>query len=83
MKNHIEKELQKYKTANNITAKTKIRYYLERLIPNMEYYKNHVPLIYRHKWLMPFFVVFRMIRGLIKNGGSIKNEIKLVFKIKV
>lgn len=82
MKNRIEKKLRKYQPDNNPkTTFTKIKYYLERLIPDMNYYKNHIPFIYRHKWLIPFFLVLRVLRGIIRNRKRIQNEIQLVNKL--
>ncbi|WP_392486699.1 nucleotidyltransferase family protein [Haloimpatiens sp. FM7315] len=82
IKNSIENKMRKYQPDSKpMTAVTKIKYYLRRLVPDMEYYKNHVYFLYRHKGLIPFFLVFRVLRGLIKNGKRIQKEIQLVIKI--
>lgn len=81
MKNGIEKKLRKYQPDKKpVTAVTKIKYYLERLIPDMEHYKSHVPLVYEHKWLIPFYLIFRLVRALIRDGKKIRKEIQLVYK---
>ena len=82
MKNRIEKKLLIYKPDKKpITAGIKIKYYLGRLIPDREYYKKYVPLVYKYKWSIPFFLAFRVLRGLIRNGKMIRKEIHLVHKI--
>jgi hypothetical protein len=61
-----------------IDGKTKRQYYLRRLFPNLNWYQAHHPFCYRHRWSIPFFVVFRTARGLIFRGKKIRTEIRLV-----
>ncbi|MDK2808275.1 MAG: hypothetical protein PWP24_1010 [Clostridiales bacterium] len=82
MKNNIEKKLRNYQQDEKaVTARVKIKYYVRRLIPDREHYKNYAPLVYRHKWLIPCYLVFRVIRGLICKGKKIRGEIKVVHEI--
>ncbi len=43
----------------------KLRYLLRRLFPEKEYYQEHYPFLYRYKIFIPFFLVYRLFRGLI------------------
>ena len=72
------KELQA--DGDTITTGTKWRYMWRRLFPDMGFYKENVPMVYRHKILLPFYTVFRWVRGLIKNRKKITEEIKAIRK---
>ena len=81
MKNSVEKKLRKYQPDKKpVTSVTKIKYYIRRVIPGMEFYKSHASFVYRHKCLIPFYLVFRLVSGLIRNGKKIGKEIQLVHK---
>lgn len=81
MKNHIDKKLNvDKKNRKPVPKSVKIKYYLRRLFPNMDYYHINYPTIYKHKWMIPFFVTYRGIRGLMQNGKRIWTEIRLVNK---
>lgn len=81
MKNHLEKKFNIGGDHKSVTVAMKTNYYLKRLMPGMTYFKNHKPFIYEHKWMIPFFLIYRAVRGLIWNGKRIWREIKLVYKI--
>lgn len=82
MINSIEKKIRRYQPdKRSVTAATRIKYYLGRLFPDMDHYKNYAPFVYRHKWLIPLYLVFRVVRGLICKGKKIRMEIQVVNKI--
>ena len=56
------------------------RYWIGRLFPDMEPYKNKYPFFYKHKILHPLFYVVRPINSLIKNSDGIKKEVEVVKK---
>ncbi|MBF0716163.1 nucleotidyltransferase domain-containing protein [Gemelliphila palaticanis] len=60
--NLIENNLSKYKDKNHKF----IRYYFNKVIPDSYMLKNHYPTIYKYKILLPPFIVYRAIRGLLK-----------------
>lgn len=62
-----------------ITFKTKWKYYLTRLIPPMEYYRLYYPTIYKLKFPIPFFVIYRIIRSTTARGRQLLEEIKIVW----
>ena len=77
MKNCIEKKVRKFQPDQKpVTTVTKLKYCYSRFFPDIEHYKNFAPFVYRHKWLIPFYLVFRTIRGLIKNRKKIWIEIQ-------
>lgn len=56
------------------------RYWIGRLFPDMEPYKNKYPFLYTHKILHPLFYIVRPINSLFKNRNGIKNEMAVVKK---
>lgn len=77
----VERSLKELQAdGGTITAGTKWRYMWRRLFPDMGFYKEFAPTVYRHKILLPFYAVFRWIRGLIKNRKKIIAEIKAIRK---
>ncbi|MFA9466310.1 MAG: nucleotidyltransferase family protein [Velocimicrobium sp.] len=83
MKNNIEKKLRKCQPDEKaVTIVTKLKYYFGRLIPDMQHYKNYAPIVYQHKMLIPFYLIFRLIRGAIRKRKLIINEIHIVHKIR-
>lgn len=78
MENWIGNQLQKYEKQGSGNAK--LSYLCKRLFPEMSYYKENYPFLYRHKWLIPGFVVYRMGRGIILRGKNILAEFRTVLK---
>lgn len=63
-----------------VTGKIKLRYYMRRLVPDNDWLKVFHPFVYRHKIILPFFLIYRVIRGFILHGGKLLKEIALVWK---
>lgn len=59
-----------------ISVRTKWKYMWRRLFPDMGFYKEFAPVVYRHKILLPFYMIFRWMRGLVKNRKKITAEIR-------
>ena len=53
---------------NNDSEKAKLRYTLRRIFPDEDHLKLYEPVVYRHRVLYPFLVVYRPFRGLVKNA---------------
>ena len=66
---------------DRITKNTKVKYIIGRLFPPMSYYKAYYPFIYKTRIFIPFFVIFRMVRGVLQNGKKLMREVKVVLKI--
>ena len=56
----------------------RIRYYMVRLIPGKEYYKEAHPFLYKNKALIPAFLVYRAAKAVWYGRESIKKEISAV-----
>lgn len=78
----IDKKLHKIQgNEDRITKNTKVKYIIGRLFPPMSYYKAYYPFIYKTRIFIPFFVIFRMVRGVLRNGKKQMREVKVVLKI--
>lgn len=77
----VSKKLRKLQGGKEpIADKTKLRYYLRRLFPDMEFYKSYYPVVYKVKILIPFFIIYRMLRGAIFSGKRLAQEAVMVWK---
>ena len=77
----VEKKLHKMQgNEDKITNRTKMKYYMSRLFPPMSFIKAYHPLVYRIKIIIPLFIVFRMVRGVLINGKKLMKEAKMVLK---
>ena len=62
----VQKKLKEIQADDEqISLKTRLKYYGKRLFLSMEYYKEHCPLLYKYKILIPFHSLYRCIRGLL------------------
>ena len=73
LENHVQHRLDQFET-------DKKGYIIKRLVPDEEFYKNYVPFVYEHKWSRPFFIIFRLVRGLFRKDRRIMKEIKALKK---
>ena len=76
IENMVNNQLKNYKKQGNKNAK--FLYLCKRLFPEMDFYREYYPFFYRHKWLIPGFVLYRWGRGLILRGRNILAEIRAV-----
>ncbi len=74
---HLEHEVRHL--GNGRTGK--LRYILSRLFLPMETIKNVYPLIYKTKVLIPFFIVYRLIRSLLTGRETIRTELDGLHRI--
>ena len=73
LENHVQHRLDQFET-------DKKGYIIKRLVPDEEFYKNYVPFVYEHKLSRPFFIIFRLVRGLFRKDRRIMKEIKALKK---
>ena len=66
---------------DRITKNTKAKYIICRLFPPMSYYKAYYPFIYKTRIFIPFFVIFRIVRGVLQHWREMMREIRVVLKI--
>jgi len=80
LENMINNKLKTYEQQGKENAK--LAYLWKRLFPEMTFYRENYPFLYRHNWLIPGFVVYRLGRGLILRGRDILAEIRAVLQYK-
>lgn len=68
--------------SQGLRLRDKFKYSLRRIYPGMGYIKTYRPFIYKHKVLIPFFVIYRIISRPFINGKQLIKEIKMLIKMK-
>lgn len=68
------------KSLSDTDGKIKRKYYLSRLFPDNEWYKEHFPFAYKNKWAKPFVFLYRVFRGIVFKRKKLKSEISAVEK---
>lgn len=77
----VEREMQEYE-AQHKGGTAKLRYLLRRIFPDMDYYKESAPFVYKYKILIPFYCIGRLIRALLRQPRMIFSQLKSVLKYK-
>ena len=72
----VKNKLNELQEEGQIKKETKRKYCWRRLFPDLHWYEMYEPFIYRHKWLIPFFIPFRVVRGILIKRKKIIAEIK-------
>lgn len=67
---------------NDDSGKAKRKYALNRIFPDSVSLKIHHPIVYRHKALYPFLVVYRPIKGILFYRKIMLGEIKRLNRFK-
>ena len=78
--NKINNELDKLNSKGESGAKGK--YVLSRLFPPMEWYKVNAPFYYKHKILIPFYVIARLFKKVLLAPRKAFNELRRVINAK-
>lgn len=65
-----------------VTGVSKWKYFWRRVFPDMEYYRMLVPFVYKHRLLIPLYVVYRGIKGLLFKSKELVKEFRMVWKYK-
>lgn len=63
-----------------VTARTRSEYLFRWIFPTWGWYQVNAPFVYRHRWALPFFWVYRLFRGVFVNGRRNFREAGEVFR---
>ncbi len=74
------KEQQNPRKEEEISKKTRWTYLFWRLFPGRLWYEKYIPFCRRHPWSIPFYAVYRIVRGILFSGKQILEEIRYVNK---
>ena len=81
MENRVNRELDEIqKREGPITGWTKFRYTWKRLFPDKEFMKAYKPFLRGREWAIPFFWIYRIVRGVILSRKQIRKELHIVSK---
>ena len=78
-KNIVENSLNKISEQG---SGAKRKYLLARIFPSMEWYEANAPFVYKHKILIPLYVVKRLVVKLVLAPGKVIRELSHVMKSK-
>ena len=77
IQNWVEHSLQGLPSQGNAFGRASKRQYLRRrLFPDLEWFQECYPFFARHKALIPFFVLYRIARGVFFRRKQIQSEIQ-------
>lgn len=72
----VKSELKKLSGSNDVGIKNKAKYVVGRIFPGELYYKENYPFLYKYKVFIPFFVVYRLFKGLVLKGRQTLKELR-------
>lgn len=78
VKNDVENKIKKFKQGTVTDRQARVKYIWSRIWKPDEECKLCYPIVYRHKWLKPFLLVYRGIKGITVKRERLKNEIKII-----
>ena len=80
-KNRINKKLENLQEEDGpVTRWTKVRYLWRRLFPDREFMEGYAPFCKRHRWSLPFFWIYRIIKGAAFKRKDIQREMQVIKK---
>ena len=65
------------------SSKSKSKYILNRLFPPLDWYKLYQPFYYKNRYLIPFYVVYRVARTVLFRRKRLSEELHTLRKEKV
>ncbi len=73
-------KFQRKKYADKTGKTSKLSYIMSRLFPDQKWYEAHKPFYKRHPYFKPFFVIYRLFRGVFFRGKAILSELSVIRK---
>lgn len=68
---------------SDVTGNSRLRYFLSRLFPSARMLGVTYPIVKKHKWMVPFIWIYRLVRSVIFRPGRVFRETKhLIFRKK-
>lgn len=79
--NFVDKELHKLQgNEETLTVRTKIKYTLHRIFPDIEFMKQYSQFCRKHPWSFPFFWLVRWYRAATVRRKEVLQELKAIRK---
>ena len=80
---HIATNITRIEEEKGLTTRgAKVRYFFSRMVLPMSAYQTAHPFIYKHKWLIPFHTVWRLISAVFTRPRTVWRQIKTIVKFK-
>ena len=80
--NYIENSLKEIRSETSTVGQAKLQYIWKRLILSEREMKAYHPIVYQHRYLLPFLVIYRVVRGILFKRKKIKKEFEAMRKLK-
>ena len=81
--NHFRNRLSKLQPdGGEYTLATKLRYFISRMLPNVEFMRHRYPALKKLPWLLPLFWPVRLIQKLFTRWRGVVKEIQTVLRTK-
>jgi hypothetical protein len=77
-KTFIQNNLSDEYNNNQSVSKAKLLYIKKRIFMNKDLLKQHYPFVYRHLYLYPLFIIYRLLFLVVKNYKRIIKELKTI-----
>ena len=78
--NVVENALERIASGGEVDARTKRRYLVARIFPTSDFYAEAYPTLGKHKLLIPFLWIHRILRGVF-SGGRTATELRELKRI--
>lgn len=82
MANIVDNDLSRVMENEKSLGKAKFKYIFRRMFPPMSYYEKNQPFYYKHKYLIPFFVIRKLLRNLFVTPKYSFKYLGSIFKYK-
>lgn len=76
--NRSKSRLLRFADSSGSSPFVRLRYFLRRMCPPLEWYQYYVPFCYKHRWSIPFYFIFRSLRILLFRRYKLKAELEAV-----
>ena len=70
IKHNVENNLERIATEEGSLRRAKVKHIFNKMFPPMSYYKENRPFYYKHKYLIPFFLIKKLLRNLFVTPKS-------------
>ena len=79
----VKNSLEKIQSGDGAVSNwTKLRYIWKRLFPDKTFMKQYHPFCRRHEWSIPFFRIYRLVKGTVCRSKEIRKECRAITKVK-
>ena len=80
IENQINNSIKRFSNNHREKRLLKIFYLWDRFFPEQQWWETYYPICSNRRWLRPFFLFYRIGRGLVKHPGKVKTEWKSLWK---